>query len=440
MRRRLVLLVVATTSLVLAAFLVPLALLVRASAADRAVGAATVDLQAVAPLITAAGPGVLQSALDEANRTNQHQITVFLPDHRTVGAPAIRTAAVDLAASGRSLTAPVPGGREVLVAVAGLPGGVAVLRTEVDDDELYRGVTRAWLVLGLLGLGLLVVSAGVADRLGSSLVRPLRGVVEVVHHLAAGDLVARARPAGPPEVRQVGAGINHLGARIVELLARERETVADLSHRLRTPLTALRIDAEALADPDERARIRYDLDALERTVDGIIHAARRPAQDGSSACDASEVVADRIRFWSALAEEERRPVDYRISPVPVPVRVGPQDLSACVDALLGNVFAHTPEGTGLAVELVGRAGGGGRLVIADDGPGLPDPVLLGRGHSGTGSTGLGLDIVRRTARDSGGVVHIGRTETGGALVTVDFGAPLATTVPRSRRASRPRWT
>jgi signal transduction histidine kinase len=421
MRRRLVLLVVATTSLIVVAFLVPLALLVRASAADRAVDTASVELQAVAPLVASADPATLQTALDDANQGGGHQITVYLPDNRIVGAPAPRSAAVALAATGRSLTAPVPGGREVLVAVAGLPGGVAVLRTVVSDAELYRGVGRAWLVLGLLGLGLLAVSAFVADRLGAALVRPLGAVVAVVHHLAGGDLAARARPGGPPEVRQVGAGLNHLAGRIDELLARERETVADLSHRLRTPLTALRIDADALADPYERDRLRADLDALERTVDDIIRAARRGA--GKGACDASAVVAERVRFWSALAEEERRPVEYRISPVPVPVRVGQHDLSACVDALLGNVFAHTPEGTGLAVRLTGRHGGGGRLVIADDGPGMPDPAMLGRGRSGTGSTGLGLDIVRRTARDSGGTVTIGRTETGGALVTVDFGPP-----------------
>jgi signal transduction histidine kinase len=112
-----------------------------------------------------------------------------------------------------------------------------------------------------------------------------------------------------------------------------------------------------------------------------------------------------------------------LSPVPVPVRVARNDLSACVDALLGNVFAHTPEGTGLTVRLTGQHGGGGRLVVADDGPGMPDLAVVQRGRSGTGSTGLGLDIVRRTARDSGGTVTIGRGPAGGALVTVEFGPP-----------------
>jgi signal transduction histidine kinase len=427
MRRRLVLLVLATTSLVVVAFLVPLALLVRSSAADRAVSAAAVDIQALAPLVAAGDVAALEAAVAAGPR----KVTVFLPDGRVVGAPADRSPAVDRAATGRSMAANMAGGREVLVAVAGLPGGVAVIRTVVSDAELYRGVGRSWLVLGLLGLGLLVVSALVADRLGSSLVKPLRAVVSVSHDLAGGDLTARAQPAGPVEVREVGTGLNLLATRIGDLLARERETVADLSHRLRTPLTALRIDAEALRDPAERARIGADLDALERTVDGIIRAARSSHDGTVPGCDAAEVVAERVRFWSALADEERRAVAAAVSPVPVPVRVARTDLSACVDALLGNVFAHTPEGTALAVRLTGQHGGGGRLIVADEGPGIP-VAAVERGHSGTGSTGLGLDIVRRTARDSGGTVTIGRAPAGGALVTVEFGPPY----PRVRATHR----
>jgi signal transduction histidine kinase len=422
MRQRLILLVVATTSLVVVAFLVPLAMLVRSAAADRAASAAAVEIQALAPTVVSADEAGLRLAVDGVNAAGGHQITVFLPDHRTVGAPAPRSAAVERAAQGRSLTADVPGGREVLVAVGGLTGGVAVIRTFVADAELYRGVGRAWLILGLLGLGLLAVSALVADRLGALLVRPLSAVVGVSHRLAEGNLAARAEPAGPPEVREVGQGLNLLAARIGDLLAREREGVADLSHRLRTPLTALRIDAESLRDPAERGRIGSDLDALERSVNGVINAARRASrEDAAPACDAVEVVADRLRFWSVLAEEERRQVASELPRAPVPVRVSRDELCACVDALLGNVFAHTPEGAGLMVRLAGRFGGGAVLTIADEGPGMPDVAVLRRGHSGAGSTGLGLDIVRRTARDSGGSVAIGRCAGGGALVTVELG-------------------
>jgi signal transduction histidine kinase len=424
MRIRIIALVAATTSLVLVAFLVPLALLVRSTAADRAVSGAIVEMQALAPLVSTLDRQALELTVARANAANSHPLTVFLPDGRVVGAVAPRSAAVTLAATGRSLTAQTPGGREVLVAVAGLNEGTAVIRTFVSEAELRRGVGRSWLVLGLLGMGLLVVSVLVAHHLARNLTRPLTDVAQVSHRLAHGDLAARAESTGPPEVRQVSAGLNLLAGRIGELLAAEREMVADLSHRLRTPLTALRIDADSLPDRDDRSRITADLDAVERTVDAIIREARRPVRhDVVAACTARDVVAERVAFWSALAADEQRPVGVDLAAQPLPVRVGREDLAACLDALLGNVFAHTPEGCGMRVHLSARPGGGAVLVVSDDGPGLPDPLAARRGHSGNGSTGLGLDIVRRVAAGSGGSLVLAQTPGGGATFTVELGAP-----------------
>ncbi|GAA1824381.1 HAMP domain-containing histidine kinase [Planosporangium flavigriseum] len=424
MRTRIILLVAATTSLVLVAFLVPLALLVRSTAADRAVSSAIVELQALAPLVSTVDSRTLELAVTRTNAANPHRLTVFLPDGTVIGAAAPRSDAVTLASTGRSLTAEATGGREVLVAVSGLSDGTAVIRTFVSDAELQRGVGRAWLVLCVLGLGLLIVSVAVAHQLARNLTRPLTAVAEVSHRIAQGDLAARAELSGPPEVHQVSAGLNLLAGRIDELLARERENVVDLSHRLRTPLTALRIDAESLRDPDDRERITADLDAVQRTVDAIIRTARRPVRhDIVATCSAREVVAERVAFWSALAADEQRPVEIDLPPDPLPVRAGADDLAACLDALLGNVFAHTPEGCGMWIYLAPGQHGGAELVVADNGPGLQGPLALQRGHSGSGSTGLGLDIVRRVAAASGGSLALGQTPGGGATVTVEFGPP-----------------
>ena len=435
MRARLILLVAATTSLVLVAFLVPLALLVRTTAADRAVAAAVVEVQALAPLVATVDEPTLELAVARANATGAHKVTVFLPDGNIIGAPTQRSAAASLAATGQSFTSETDDGIEVLVAVAGLAEGTAVIRSFVPDAELHHGVTRSWLVLGLLGLGLLAVSVLVADQLARSLTRPITALAEVSHRLAQGDLNARAGSQGPPEVRQVSGGLNLLAARIGELLAHERESVADLSHRLRTPLTALRIDAEALRNRHDRVRITADLDAVERTVNDVIREARRPVREGiAAACDAAEVVAERVEFWSVLAAEERRQVTVDIADGPVPVKVGRDDLSDCVDALLGNVFAHTPEGTGFAVRLSTSVTGGGCLAVLDHGPGLPDAMVLKRGNSGAGSTGLGLDIVSRVAQSSGGSVTLGRAGSGGAAITVELGPPHT---PAAVRTGRP---
>jgi len=439
MRLRIILLAVATSSLVLVSFLLPLALVLRALAVDRAVSTATVQAQWVAPLAATLRAGSLRLAVDQVNAENKSTpVTVFLPGGGQVGAPVPRSAAVQLAAKGRSFTSDAPGGIEVLVAVQGLPGGTAVIRTFVPDAELHHGVTRAWLLLGCVGLGLLVLSVAVADQLARSLVRPLRAVASASGQLATGDLSVRAELTGPPEVRRAGAGLNRLAVRIGELLAHERETVADLSHRLRTPLTALRIDAESLRSDAERVQLLGDLDALERTVDEIIREARRPTQEGSAeGCDARQVVAERAAFWRPLAEDTDRAMTVELADGQIPVRASGEDLAACLDILLENVFAHTPEGAALAIRLSHRAGGGAWLVVADDGPGFPHTGLAERGRSSGGSTGLGLDIARRIAEASGGTLTIGRSASGGGSVTVGLG-PLAVIADGNRRHRRSR--
>ena len=220
--------------------------------------------------------------------------------------------------------------------------------------------------------------------------------------------------SGPPSTRSAD--------RIDELLVAERESVADLSHRLRTPLTALRLDAEALRDPAEAGRLGADVAAVERTVDEVIRGARRAVREGGRAgCDAVAVVADRTAFWAVLAEDQGRPWQVTLPAEQQPVRLTAADLGAAVDALLGNVFAHTPETAAVEVR-VGREDDVVAVEVADRGPGLPSEAQA-RGHSGAGSTGLGLDIARRTAEASGGRLRVEDRPGGGARITLLLGPP-----------------
>jgi signal transduction histidine kinase len=409
MRRRLTLLVAATSCLTLIAFLVPLALLLRSVAADRATTRATADIQTVVLLVGTADTESVRLTVQQRAAETGRAVTVFLPDGSVLGAPAPRTAAVELAArGGRSLTADLDGGREIVIAVQGRPDGTAVIRGVVPRAELTAGVTRAWLVLAALGLALVALGLLVADRLARTLVRPITQLSAVSRRLANAELTARAEPAGPPELREVAGALNHLADRIRVLLREEREQVADLSHRLRTPLTGLRLAAESIRDPDDAARVTSAVDAVERAVTGLIQQARwrsAPADDAARA-DAAAVVRDRVAFWAVLAEDTAREVTLDLAEGPLPVRVSADDLAAAVDALLGNVFAHTPDGTAFAVRLCDAAGGptgaagagaGAVLSISDEGPGLP-AGLAHRGASAADSTGLGPDIARLTLR------------------------------------------
>ncbi|MET8141275.1 HAMP domain-containing sensor histidine kinase [Sphaerisporangium sp. NPDC005288] len=423
MRRRLLALVASTVSLALVAFLVPLALLAMQLAADRATADALVRAQSLVPVVSAGGEDTVALAVEQANSGGGSPVTLFLPGGAVLGAPAAPSGAVRLAFTGRSLTAEAAGGREIVVAVQGRPGGTAVVRTFVPDAELTRGVARAWLILGLLGLGLLLISLAVADRLARSLIRPIAGLAGVSHRLATGDLTARAVAQGPTEIRDVTAALNHLAGRIRELLAQEREAVADLSHQLRTPLTVLRVEVEGLPAGEQATRVAAAVEGVERMVTRVIQEARRSRHEASGSCDAAEVIAGRLDHWSMLAREQGRRVDRDVAGPPLRVGLPEEALAVCVDALLENVFAHTPEGTAFAVRLRPRPEGGALLEVSDAGPGFAPSEPSGRGVSGGRSTGLGLDIVRRAAGRSGGSMTLGPAPGGGAAVTVALGPP-----------------
>jgi signal transduction histidine kinase len=145
--------------------------------------------------------------------------------------------------------------------------------------------------------------------------------------------------------------------------------------------------------------------------------------------DLVEVAAERVGYWSALAEETGRPLRVRLPEHPVPVRAPREDLAAALDALLENVFTHTPEPAPALVEVVPRPGGGGVLAVEDGGPGLPADLPARRGTSGGGSTGLGLDIARRTARAAGGDLRLTTGPLGGARVELEFGPPEGEPAP-----------
>jgi signal transduction histidine kinase len=429
MRRNLTLLVAASTSAVVLALVIPLALLVGRLAEDRAVAAATQQAQSAALLVATATPAAqLASLLTLSDQRTGLRTSVVPPQGSGVG-PAVGSADLVRARSGQSFTrvdGEDPDGAAVYLPVA-LESGTTVIRVGVTPSAMTHGVVRARALLISMGFGLVAVSLGAAVLLARRVSAPLVGVAEVAHDLQAGRLDRRVVPGGPPEVREVGTALNQLAGRIGDLLQAEREAAADLSHRLRTPVTALRLAIDTTADPEERARLREHLDRLEGTVDAVVRQGRVPVTRSGDAdappgrIDLSALVTERVDFWSALAEDQQRAVRRSVEPG-VEVVADPQDLVDLLDVLLDNVFAHTDTGVGFGVT-VRRSAGGVELVVEDDGPGLPAPDRLGRGRSSAGSTGLGLDIVARIAEVTGARLDLGAGDSGGARVSLRWSQP-----------------
>lgn len=414
MRRRLVLVAAATTTMVALAFVVPLALLVRTLAAERALTGARQVASALAPSLAAGTVADIELVLAVTSTDAPGPVTVVLPDGRLLGDVTVTSAEVSRALAGEAFTEDVPQGRDVVTPVVGETGGISVVHVRIPTDILRAGVAQAWGVLGALGVVLVLGAVLVSDRLGRSVVRPVGDVADAARQLAAGDRHARAPIAGPPEIADVGAALNGLADRIDDLRAAEREAAADLSHRLRTPLTALRLDVDALPDGPEAERLAADVRALEDTVSRVIRAARS-GTTSSGPADIAAIVADRLAFWQPLAEDEGRRVDTAVVDGRILVKIGAEDLEAAIDALVGNVFLHTPPGTAMGIVLE-PDDDHVALVVHDGGPGLATGTVTTRGRSGAESTGLGLDICRQLAEDAGGTLVLGTGPLGGASV------------------------
>lgn len=174
-------------------------------------------------------------------------------------------------------------------------GGVAVVRAAMLTEQLAEGVGTAWTSIILLGLALAGAAILVAAQLGHRVSRPVLAVADTAHRLRAGELEARAPVGGPAETREVAEALNGLADRIGELLVLEREAVGGLAHRLRTPLTALRLEVDGLPAGEERAELERHLGMLQGAIDDLVREARRPVRDDLPAdCDAVAVTSARV--------------------------------------------------------------------------------------------------------------------------------------------------
>jgi signal transduction histidine kinase len=474
---------VATTSMVALALLVPLGLLVQQLARERALAdAERQSAVVVAVLAVTTDPVAVERAIETAGGADAERVAVHGLAGADVGAGNADTGDIRLATSLRqSMTTGVRGGLSYLEPVD-VGGATVVVEVYIPHSVLNQGVHTAWYALTAVAVGLVAASVVFGDRLAAKVVGSMRTLSRAAVALGDGDLEVRVRPSGPREVAEAGLAFNRMADRLVAARIAERELVADLSHRLRTPLTVLRLDAETLdaesagggrfrqaasagdtaditstADLDRHrttVRIRHAIATLEREIDELIRttreAARKAAATGNAAaaataaatvgttsahiaaaagaepaaaadrCDVSEVVRERMVFWSAVAGDQDRPCTVLGIESRAPAPVLRADLAAALDAVLGNVLRYTPQGTAVEVAVT-RRDGWVAVRVDDAGPGIADPErAMRRGVSDHGSTGLGLDIARRVTQAGGGSVNIGRARLGGASVIMLF--------------------
>ena len=311
------------------------------------------------------------------------------------------------------------------------PAGVVVLaRSTAELDERLR-VLWAWLT-AIAAAGLVagvLVAIGFARWVG----RPLSALDAAAQRLGGDALDTRSVTGqGPPEVRRLASTFNAMAGRLEALVHGHRATMADVSHQLRTPLAALRLRLDVLAqdaDPATAADLadaQEEIARLSRLVDGLLAVARAEnVVTEPVAVAVAGVLRDRVAAWAPVADERGVDLASADSEPPVQASLGDGHLEQILDNLLANALDAVPAGGQVRVSAA-PGERGVRIVVADTGPGMDKAqreAAFRRFASNTsGGTGLGLAIVHRLVTSNGGSAALSDTPGGGLTVTLDLPA------------------
>jgi two-component system sensor histidine kinase QseC len=286
-----------------------------------------------------------------------------------------------------------------------------------------------------LGIALPLLGLALAVAIGRAL-RPLRALADAVGRRDPERLQPVAALAVPREVAPLVERLNALFARIAASLERERAFTADAAHELRTPLAAIRAQAQVArqATRDDERRHALDqviagCDRAARLAEQLLTLARLDAegwQGRFAACDLAEIARDELAALAPRAHERGVALELAAEGA-APVRGEAALLGILLRNLADNAVRHSPRHGTVQVR-VAPDSAGVRLAVSDEGPGIPPAErarvldrfyrLLGGDETGAG---LGLSIAARIAALHGATLALDDAPGGrGLLITVRF--------------------
>lgn len=469
MARRLLLTYLTLTALTLAVVLVPLGRIFADREHDRLTFDIERDAQVVASLVedsleagvTPSIDSTLSGYGDEGGRiivVDRRGISVADSEDPSAAPRDYSTrpevsAALDGARTSGTRASETLGTGLVYVAIPVASGGTVhgAVRITYPTSTLDARVRSTWLRLGALSVVVLVIVAAVGLAFAKGVTRPVRRLQEASSRLAAGDLTVRVdADDGPPELRGLAATFNTTAVQLGQLIGSQQRFVADASHQLRTPLTALRLRLETLApfvaDP-ARPKLEAavaETNRLARLVHSLLVLAR---SDGTpivtEPVDLTAAVQDRADAWGPVAADQRVEL-LHACPEGVWVEAVHGAIEQILDNLVSNALDAAPEATTVAVRVT-LGDDTAEIHVSDQGPGMAPEVRARAferfwrpprepGGSVSDGFGLGLAIVDQLARNCGGTARLEPAPQGvglDAIVTLPLAAPAS---PRSSQA------
>ncbi len=327
----------------------------------------------------------------------------------------------------------------------------------------WMAVQRFGPTLALAGVGLLITGVIAAALLiFGPTHRRLRSLEQAAQALGEGQTDARASETGGDEVADLARAFNRMAddlrVRAEALAASDnarRQLLADVSHELMTPLTAIRGYVQTLSMPeiaiDDETRRRYlavadqETYKLEAIIGDLLDLARL---EGGGEQLQSERVAVQDLFQRVidrhLPDIQRKQIgaDVAVDPATPPLVGSAARLEQAIQNLAANAIRHMPEGGRLSL-IAEPVPAGVRLIVRDTGPGIPAehlPHIFGRFYKADGSragtkipsgSGLGLSIVQAIVRHHGGEITAGNAAGGGAEFTILLPAQETATTQRA---------
>jgi signal transduction histidine kinase len=320
------------------------------------------------------------------------------------------------------------------VAVPVASGGTVhgALRVTLDTSDVNARIHRFWRSLAGIAAVVLAVVAVVGWGIARSVTRPIRQLNSDASRFASGDLTVSPEPInGPPEVRALADTMSSMARRLDELLRSQRTFIADASHQLRTPLTALRLRLDNIQS-QLPAQSSAELDAaidettrLAALVTSLLQLARADERPATGFADLARLTIDRVDTWTAVADANGVTMIADTPPENVLVEADPAAIEQILDNLFDNALNASPSGSTITARITSHATTCD-LTISDQGTGLSDDDKLlatqrfWRGDTTTSGTGLGLAIVDALATASHAKVRLADTSDGGLAVTISF--------------------